>query len=181
MVTHDYKALQRIADHVLVLNHHSLQLDEVDREKWSDIPKILGNPPEADADIEHGSTPVIRRIGSAALSAMAESGQSVEGNVAAAVGSIAVVDKFSLGAEANVALSEAGIGLVGVCVYRDRRNDHWLCGAGFHLSLLAVSSVFGAVADREPAECHWLFAVSFSCSDSVHDSHCSSIRSRCGG
>ena len=78
VVTHDYKALQRIADHVLVLNHHTLKLEEVDRENWNDVPEILGNPPSVDDDSEQVPVSIVRRISNVAWSAMAETGRSVE-------------------------------------------------------------------------------------------------------
>ena len=50
IVTHDLDALQRIAEHIFVLNHESKSLDEIPRERWGNLRQAIGCPPEPDAD-----------------------------------------------------------------------------------------------------------------------------------
>lgn len=78
VVTHDYQALQRIADRVLVLNHHTLQLQEVSPEEWDNVPQIIGTPPS----VEESALPVsdnwYQSIASGFLRMMSATGQTVE-------------------------------------------------------------------------------------------------------
>lgn len=61
IVTHDYAALQHIADHVVLLNHHTQSLQEVPREQWANLSELLGTPPEVDT-IDASKTTVPGRI-----------------------------------------------------------------------------------------------------------------------
>ena len=49
IVTHDFEALRGIADHVVLLNHHTLQLQEVPVDDWDRLGELLGEPPRVDA------------------------------------------------------------------------------------------------------------------------------------
>jgi len=51
IVTHDYAALQEIADHVVLLNHHDRTLQDVPREDWGRLPELLGKPPQVDGTV----------------------------------------------------------------------------------------------------------------------------------
>lgn len=50
IVTHDFEALRGIADHVVLLNHHTQTLQEIPREDWGRLGELLGEPPKVDAD-----------------------------------------------------------------------------------------------------------------------------------
>jgi ABC-type polar amino acid transport system ATPase subunit/ABC-type transporter Mla maintaining outer membrane lipid asymmetry permease subunit MlaE len=77
IVTHDYAGLQHIADHVVLLNHHNRTLQNVPRDQWSELPTLLGTPPEVDAVIvEHHSIP--SRVLTICQLALSTSGEFVE-------------------------------------------------------------------------------------------------------
>lgn len=58
VVTHDYAGLQHVADHVVLLNHHTRTLQNVPADQWAELPKLLGTPPEVDTVVvEHKSIP----------------------------------------------------------------------------------------------------------------------------
>ena len=48
IVTHDFEALQRIADHIFVFRHETQSLDEVPRERWGSLRQAIGSPPQPD-------------------------------------------------------------------------------------------------------------------------------------
>ena len=51
IVTHDFEALQSIADHIYVLNHPTRSLEEAPREGWSKLREAIGTPPPADLEL----------------------------------------------------------------------------------------------------------------------------------
>jgi ABC-type transporter Mla maintaining outer membrane lipid asymmetry permease subunit MlaE len=44
-VTHDYETLSRIADRIILLDHHRQQLIELPKDSWQQLPDALGKPP----------------------------------------------------------------------------------------------------------------------------------------
>ncbi|MEZ6063623.1 MAG: ABC transporter permease [Planctomycetaceae bacterium] len=77
IVTHDYHSLRRIADRVVVLNHHTRKLDELPEDKWNTLPEILGSPPAAD-DASGKKKTVPQRIAGTVRHALAVTGHSLE-------------------------------------------------------------------------------------------------------
>ncbi len=77
IVTHDYHSLRRIADRVVVLNHHTRKLDELPDDKWDTLPEILGSPPAAD-DAATKRRSVTHKLVAAGSRTLAVSGQALE-------------------------------------------------------------------------------------------------------
>ncbi|MEZ6133071.1 MAG: ABC transporter permease [Planctomycetaceae bacterium] len=77
IVTHDYAALQHIADHVVLLNHHTQTLQEVPRDQWSQLSELLGEPPQVD-DGSVENQPLVRRLSQVVQKSLAASGEFVE-------------------------------------------------------------------------------------------------------
>lgn len=48
IVTHDFEALQSIADHIYVLNHVSRTLEKIPREDWGQLRTAIGQPPRVE-------------------------------------------------------------------------------------------------------------------------------------
>lgn len=55
IVTHDYQALTRIADRIILLDHQKQQLREIPRSEWDHIGESLSNPPSSDGDVPAGN------------------------------------------------------------------------------------------------------------------------------
>ena len=77
IVTHDYAALQKIADHVVLLNHHERTLQNVAREDWGRLPELLGKPPLVD-DTALKRVSVPTRLKNSVATALAASGEFLE-------------------------------------------------------------------------------------------------------
>ena len=77
IVTHDYSALQKIADHVVLLNHHDRTLIDVPREEWSNLPQLLGKPPLVD-DTATQQKSLLARAAEAAARASDVTGEFIE-------------------------------------------------------------------------------------------------------
>lgn len=77
VVTHDFQALQRIADHILVLNHVDRTLDELPRERWHELPEILGAPPASDEQIQTPDS-ILTRLRASLARSLAVTGLAVE-------------------------------------------------------------------------------------------------------
>jgi len=77
IVTHDYAALQHIADQVVLLNHHTQTLQQVAPDQWSQLSELLGQPPEVD-DRAVNRQSVPRRMVHGVQKALAASGEFVE-------------------------------------------------------------------------------------------------------
>ncbi|MCH2202589.1 MAG: ABC transporter permease [Fuerstiella sp.] len=77
IVTHDFEALQSIADRIYVLNHIRHSLEEIPREDWGRLRKAIGDPPDVDPDSpRQPGTP--DKVMSAILRFLGRSGQSIE-------------------------------------------------------------------------------------------------------
>jgi ABC-type multidrug transport system ATPase subunit/ABC-type transporter Mla maintaining outer membrane lipid asymmetry permease subunit MlaE len=76
LVTHDYETLSRIADRIILLDHTKLQLIELPKSEWSDLPEALGTPPRAATDVIRHSWK--ERSQNAALKFLIRSGVLVE-------------------------------------------------------------------------------------------------------
>jgi len=77
IVTHDFEALQRIADRIYVLNHTSRSLDEVPHSDWTKLRSAIGEPPPADEDLQPPSGRM-QQVKDAVVSTLQRSGRSVE-------------------------------------------------------------------------------------------------------
>ena len=77
IVTHDYAALRHIADHVVLLNHHTQTLQEVPREQWSQLSELLGQPPQVDT-VAATTVSGLKRIALTVQTAMSATGEFVE-------------------------------------------------------------------------------------------------------
>jgi ABC-type transporter Mla maintaining outer membrane lipid asymmetry permease subunit MlaE/ABC-type ATPase involved in cell division len=79
IVTHDHESLCRVADRILLLDHHRLQLQEIPRSDWHRLSALLGTPPSA---VEISGTPGTAsfslRLSAAAGEFMRLTGQSCE-------------------------------------------------------------------------------------------------------
>ncbi len=77
IVTHDFGALQAIADHICVLNHVSKTLEEVPRGQWDQLRTAIGEPPSVETKPHESSdrfTGLIRPL----TRFLGRSGQGVE-------------------------------------------------------------------------------------------------------
>ncbi|MEQ9410443.1 MAG: ABC transporter permease [Fuerstiella sp.] len=77
IVTHDFEALKQIADHVVLLNHHTQTLQEIPREQWPQLSELLGTPPRVE-ESTHQRPTLVQRMAGQAASGMAASGEFVE-------------------------------------------------------------------------------------------------------
>ncbi len=78
IVTHDFEALRRIADHIVVFDHQQLTLRELPRDEWHQLPEVLGRPPR---NSESSAPPKVSLTGSflnAAGDGLAATGQAFE-------------------------------------------------------------------------------------------------------
>ncbi len=77
IVTHDFEALQRIADRIYVLNHATRSLDNIPRSDWDRLRTVIGEPPLADVDllVQSGRLQQLKDI---VVRALGQSGRSVE-------------------------------------------------------------------------------------------------------
>jgi len=77
IVTHDFEALQRIADRVYVLNHTTRTLDKIPRSDWGQLRALIGEPPPADVDaIPHPGR--LQRLRNTSIRLLERSGQTAE-------------------------------------------------------------------------------------------------------
>lgn len=77
IVTHDYAALKSIADHVILLNHHTRSLQQVPPEQWSQLSELLGEPPKPEeSTVDPASASA--RLRAALTRGIAASGEFVE-------------------------------------------------------------------------------------------------------
>jgi len=77
IVTHDYLSLKHIADHVVLLNHHSQQLQNVPEEQWAELSSLLGEPPQVDTAVIPDPS-LGKRIATTFATAMSATGEFVE-------------------------------------------------------------------------------------------------------
>ncbi len=76
LITHDYEALRRIADRIILLDHNQQKLVELPRESWDQLPEVLGQPPVISTDIV--ATSWGSRITELATNALVGTGSFVE-------------------------------------------------------------------------------------------------------
>ena len=79
IVTHDYESLSRIADRIVLLDHHQRLLVELPKSEWPRAAEILGAPPS----VAQSAMPLIRKsitavVVTAIANGLASSGQAVE-------------------------------------------------------------------------------------------------------
>lgn len=80
IVTHDYETLSRIADHIIVLDHHQQRLTEIPRSEWHRLAESMGDPPlaEAAAHPDRGIRDLAGRFGRTVNDAILATGQFAE-------------------------------------------------------------------------------------------------------
>jgi ABC-type multidrug transport system ATPase subunit len=167
LVTHDYETLSRIADRIILLDHTKLQLIELPKSEWSDLPEALGTPPPRSDGCHQtfmeGKIP--KRSVEVSDSFWRACGRSSFAPVFAA----AALEKLALGIEIHPVLFWFGGRAFRLCLYRGRGHDFGICGAGFCFSLFAFPSIYGTVADRKLTACDGILAVPIPRSDSGDD------------
>ena len=77
VVTHDFAALRSIADHVVLLNHHTRQLQEVPREDWDKLQTLLGVPPSVEEQAQPQPS-IARRLLNGITNSLAATGDFAE-------------------------------------------------------------------------------------------------------
>jgi ABC-type transporter Mla maintaining outer membrane lipid asymmetry ATPase subunit MlaF/ABC-type transporter Mla maintaining outer membrane lipid asymmetry permease subunit MlaE len=77
IVTHDFESLQRIADHIYVLNHTERTLDEIARTEWNQLRIAIGEPPVVDTELP-ASAGQLARVAQTVTQFLGQSGQGVE-------------------------------------------------------------------------------------------------------
>ena len=76
VVTHDYASLAGIADRILLLNHRTLQLEEIPVSGWGQLRELIGRPPEIPA--VQARIPLSSRMATMLRRQLESSGQFVE-------------------------------------------------------------------------------------------------------
>lgn len=82
IVTHDYDAFRRIADHVVVIDHRRQTLMEIPAEHWDRLAEALGEPPVADSTRQSARPTMLAGLRSTLQRALESSGESVEEAIA---------------------------------------------------------------------------------------------------
>ena len=77
IVTHDFESLQRIADHIYVLNHTERTLDKIPQTEWNHLRTAIGEPPVVDPELPVRAGQ-LTRMAQTLVRFLGQSGQSVE-------------------------------------------------------------------------------------------------------